>query len=258
LDEVLDTRFVPIAIDSFEVAESPGDLDSIHEAFRASTRAPAAGILAAVTEHAIPDDLAVAKKGVAELLGRTLVVRVSPGSTESRVLAHEILHLYGAIHVLDGVDTLMNPTGTSFVLDAPSIRIVRALRNRAFGPGGIEKNVLPWIDLAETVAAYRAALSVNLKMREAGIMDAMGLRGGPSHQVERRVQQATQLDPHLADVARLVAVLMIADGRRSEALPLLKLSSQLYGETNPRGREVAEEARLLENALDGAAAPLPE
>jgi hypothetical protein len=185
LDEVLETRFVPVAIGGYEVGESPADLDSIHEAFRTSTPAPAEGILAAVTERAIPDGVDLAKKGVAEFLGRSLVVRVPAGATKSRVLAHEILHLYGAIHVLDGVDTLMNPTGTSLVLDAPSIRIVRALRGRGFGAGGIEENVLPWINLTEAVDAFRVALSVNLNMRDAGVMEAMGEGGRPSRAVNR-------------------------------------------------------------------------
>jgi hypothetical protein len=258
LDEVLETRFVPVVIGGFQVGESPADLDSIHEAFRTSTREPAEGILAAVTERAIPDGVSVAKKGVAEFLGRSLVVRLPADASKSRVLAHEILHLYGAIHVLDGVDTLMNPTGTSLVLDAPSLRIVRALRVRGFGPGGIEENVLPWIDLAEAVGAYRAALSVNLGMREAGIMEAMGEPGKSAGRAAKQVWRATRLDPHLADVARLVAVLTLADGRRTEALLLLKLSSQLYGESSPRGRETAEQAHQLSRALEDAAAAAPE
>ena len=152
----------------------------------------------------------------------------------------------------------MNPTGTSLALDAPSIRIVRALRGRGFGPGGIEETVLPWIDLTETVAAYRAALSVNLNMREVGIMEATGKRGHSAGRAAHRMRRATQLDPHLADVARLVAVLMLADGRRAEALQLLELSSQLYGESSLRGRETTEQADLLRSALAGAAAVSPE
>ena len=258
LDEVLETRFVPIAIGSFDPGEAPNDLDLIHEIFVSSADAPGEGILAAVTERAIPADPGVFKKGVAEFLGRSLVVRLEPRATQSRVLAHEILHLYGAIHVLDDVDTLMNPAGTSLVLDGPSIRIVRALRSRAFGPGGIEENVLPWVDLAETVAAYRTALSVNLDLRQAGLAEALEAHLRSPERASLRARQATRLDTHLADAARLVAALMLADARREEALRLLNLSSQLYGLDTPRGRETAEQVEMLRSSLAAPASRSPD
>jgi hypothetical protein len=258
LDEVLETRFVPIAIGSFDLGEAPNDLDLIHEIFVANARAPSDGILAAVTERAIPTGTGVFKKGVAEFLGRSLVVRLEPRATQSRVLAHEILHLYGAIHVLDDVDTLMNPAGTSLVLDGPSIRIVRALRGRAFRPGGIEENVLPWIDLGETVTAYRTALSVNLDLRDAGIAEALETHLTSPAQAALRTRQATRLDTHLADAARLVAALMLADARREEALRLLNLSSQLYGVDTPRGRETAKQVERLRISLGAPASRSPD
>ena len=252
LGSVLDTRFVPIAILPFDSRDTPNDLDSIHEAFLADARPPAEGIFAAITGRPVPSGDAVYKTGVAEFLGRSLVVRVPPGAIQSRILAHEILHLYGAIHVLDGVDTLMNPTGGSLALDAPNIRVVRSLRGREFGPGGIEKNVIPWIDLGVTVAAYRSVLSVNLSLREAEINEVMDAYDSPSDQVAFRVQQATQLDTHLADAARLVAALMLEDGQRAEALRLLDLSSQLYGPSTPRGLASAEEAKMLKESIGAA------
>ena len=258
LDSVLETRFVPIAILPFEAGDTPNDLDSIHEAILAEMRLPAEGIFAAVTGRPGPSGDAVYKKGVAELLGRSLAVRVAPGANRSRVLAHEILHLYGAIHVLEDVDTLMNPTGTSLALDAANIRIVRSLRDREFGPGGIEENVLPWIDLGVTVAAYRSALSVNLSLRDSEIKEALRARDTPSEQVAFRVQQATQLDTHLADTARLVAALMLEDGQRAEALRLLDLSSQLYGPSTPRGRSSAEKAQMLKRSMEATTAPVTE
>jgi hypothetical protein len=255
---VLETRFVPVAIDSFESGDVPNDLDQIHQSFVAHHDAPDEGILAAVTERAIPVGPGVFKKGVAEFLGRSLVVRLEPRATQSRVLAHEILHLYGAIHVLDDVDTLMNPAGTSLLLDGPSIRIARALRLRAFGPGGIEENVLPWIDLAETVAAYRTALSVNLDLRDAGIAEALQEHLTSPERAALRAWQATRLDTHLADAARLVAAVMLADAHREEALRLLKLSSQLYGVDSPRGRETAAQAELLRSSLEAPASGEPD
>jgi tetratricopeptide (TPR) repeat protein len=256
LDDVLETRFIPVAIDSFDAAGAPNDLDQIHERYVASARVPAEGVLVALTERTIPAGPGVFKKGVAEFLGRSLAVRLEPGAIQSRVLAHEILHLYGAIHVLDDVDTLMNPAGTSLLLDGPSIRIVRALRARAFGPGGIEANVLPRIDLDETVAAYRAALSVNLGLRDAGIAEAFEEHLQSPEQAALRAQRATRLDQHLADVARMVAALMLADARREEALRLLGLSSQLYGADTARGRQTAEQVEMLRKALEVPASGL--
>ncbi|MBW2714775.1 MAG: hypothetical protein JRD03_01785 [Deltaproteobacteria bacterium] len=252
LDSVLDTRFIPIAFQPIDVGQIPNDLDSIHEVFMAEARPPAEGILAVITGRPLPSGDAVYKKGVAEFLGRSLAVRVAPGAIRNRVLAHEILHLYGAIHVLDGIDTLMNPTGGSLALDAPNVRVVRSLRGREFGAGGIELNVLPWIDLGETVAAYRSALSVNLSLRDAEIKEAMSSPDTSSDQAAFRLQQATQLDTHLADAARLVAVLMLADGQRAEALRLLDLSSQLYGPSTPRGHASAEKAKLLRESMGAA------
>jgi hypothetical protein len=258
LDSVLDTRFVPIAILPFSAGDTPNDLDSIHEAFLAEGRPSADGVFAAITGRPVPSGDAVYKKGVAEFLGRSLAVRVAPGAIRSRVLAHEILHLYGAIHVLDGIDTLMNPTGGSLALDTPNVRVVRSLRSREFGAGGIEQNVLPWIDLGETVAAYRSALSLNLSLRDAEIKEAMSSSDTSTDQTAFRLQQATQLDTHLADAARLVAVLMLADGQRAEALRLLDLSSQLYGPSTPRGRVSADSAKRLRESIGAANAPRNE
>jgi hypothetical protein len=143
------------------------------------------------------------------------------------------------------------------VLDGPSIRIVRALRDRAFGPGGIEDNVLPWIDLTETVAAYRVALNVNLGLRDAGIAEALEEHLASPEQAALRARRATRLDSHLADAARLVAALMLADARREEALRLLDLSSQLYGADTPRGRQTAEQVELLRNSLQAPASSSP-
>ncbi len=257
LDSALETRFVPIAMLPFDLGDTPNDLDSIHEAFLAETRPSAEGIFAVMTGHRVPGDDAVYKKGVAEFIGRSLAVRVAPGAIRSRVLAHEILHLYGAIHVLEGVDTLMNPTGDSLALDAPNIRIVRSLRRREFGPGGIEENVIPYIDLGVTVAAYRAALSLNLSLRETEINEAMRSTDTTSDQVAYRVHKATYLDTHLADAAWLVASLMLEDGQRVEAIRLFDLSSQLYGRLTPRGRESAEKARALRESMGAASPALP-
>jgi hypothetical protein len=258
LDSVFETRFIPIAMNTFSTDHLKNDLDVIHDEFLSETRPPAEGILALITGRELPASDAVRKKGVAEFIGRGLSVRVSPGEIESRVLAHEILHLYGAIHVLDDADSLMNPTGDSLLLDKPNARIARLMRGREFGPGGIEGNVLPWIDIAATVAAYRTALSENLNLRDAGIREARRSKRASSEHVAYRVHQATHLDTHLADASRMVAALMLADGQRVEALRLLELSSQLYGTSTPRGRASAEEAARLEAKIESVEAPIVE
>ena len=56
-------------------------------------------------------------------------------------------------------------------------------------------------------------------------------------------------------IARLVAVLMLADGQRAEALRLLDLSSQLYGPSTLRGHASAEKAKLLRESIGAANAP---
>ena len=118
--------------------------------------------------------------------------------------------------------------------------------------------MLPWIDLGVTVAAYRAVLSVNLSLRDAEIKEAKHEHDTSPDQAAFRVQQATQLDTHLADAARLVGALMLADGQRAEALRLLDLSSQLYGPSTPRGQASAEKARMLRESMGAANAPMTE
>jgi len=134
LDSVLETRFVPIAILPFDSGDTPNDLDSIHAAFLAKTRPPAEGIFAAITGRPVPSGDEIYRKGVAEFLGRSLAVRVAPGASQSRILAHEILHLYGAIHVLDDVDSLMNQRAP---LDRPrrdSGRLPRCAERKPHSP----------------------------------------------------------------------------------------------------------------------------
>ncbi len=103
-----------------------------------------------------------------------------------------------------------------------------------------------------TVAAYRAALSVNLILRETQIEEAIHAPDTSPDQVSFRVQQATQLDTHLADAAWLVASLMREDGQWAEAIRLFDLSSQLYGPATPRGQASAEKAKVLKESTEAA------
>ncbi|MDJ0849445.1 MAG: tetratricopeptide repeat protein [Myxococcota bacterium] len=248
LDSLLATRFVPVALEPFHTVDLPATLDAAFERLLARpVRAP--GIVAGFTARGPPRVPGRWRRGVARFLGRHLYVRLPAGKVRSRVLAHEILHLYGAVHVADDVESLMNPEGGALVLDAANGRIVSALRERRFTGLGLERDVLPWIDLEETIAAYEASLAVNLYFRNAGLADAM--RRGRESRVSgrRQARRATRLDPHLADVGLFLARLLVADGRRVEAMMLLDLAAQLYGPRTARGQSAAAAARRLEAHL---------
>jgi tetratricopeptide (TPR) repeat protein len=250
LSNIVDTQFVPVSIGAFRSEGASNDLDSIMLAFERNVgRVRQRGILAAFTGRPLPERRGRRKNGLAVFLGRRLTVRVEPGSVESRVLAHELLHLYGAIHVVEDVDSLMNPTGESMVLDRASYRIVQAIRQRAFRDGSLERDILPWIDLGATIEAYKSALSVNLRFRELGIAQALETRRLSRYQAAAEARQAVRMDPHLADAARMVAMLMRADNRQVEAVALLEAAAKLYGMDTRRGRETFEEAERLRRYL---------
>jgi tetratricopeptide (TPR) repeat protein len=244
LDEVLKTRFVPIAITAFDPGDRSNDLDAMYRRFVEKVPPPVEGIAAWMTGRPVPSLPGVWKKGVAELLGRSMAVRIEPGASQSRVLSHELLHLYGAIHVLDDVESLMNPAGTSFKLDAGSFRITQAMAHRSFGAGGIQRNVLPFVDLKRVTDAYLDALSANLAFRDMGITEARQVETSRDA-AARRVQRATSLDSHFGDAARVAGGLMIADSRRAEALRLLEIAAQLYPINSAKGLKVAREADAL-------------
>ena len=168
---------------------------------------------------------------------------------DSRVLAHEILHLYGAIHVVEEVESLMNPVGTSMQLDRASYRIVRATRKRTFRGGGLGRDVLPRIDLAETIAAYEAALALNLTFRKLGLEKALESRRISRYHAANQAREALRMDTHLADVIVMVSTLLRADARHVEALSLLEAAATLYGPDTRRGRETAGNAERLRRWL---------
>ncbi len=249
LDSLLATRFVPIALEPFRTADLPDTLDGMFARLLSQpVRSP--GIVAGFTARSAPRLAGRWKRGVARFLDRHLLVRLRPGRVQSRVLAHEMLHLYGAVHVPDDLESLMNPEGGGFVLDASNGRIVAALRERRFSGLGFERDILPWIELEDAIAAYEASLEVNLYFRNAGIAEAMQRARHSRASARRRARQATRLDPHLADVGRFLARLLVADGRRVEAMMLLDLVAQLYGPRTPRGQAARAAARRLEAEIE--------
>ncbi len=250
LDNILEIQFVPVSIGAFRSVGASDDLDAIAAAFgREVPGNPQPGIQAAFTERPYPRRAGTRKRGLAEFMGRRLSVRLEPGSMDSRVLAHEILHLYGAIHVVEEVDSLMNPVGTSMQLDRASYRIVRATHRRTFRGGGPERDVLPRIDLAETIAAYQAALALNLTFRKLGLEKALESRRISRYHAANQAREAVRMDAHLADVIVMVSTLLRADARHVEALSLLEAAATLYGPDTRRGRETAGNAERLRRWL---------
>lgn len=250
LASVLRIRFVPHTLGSFSSgAGGSPSLDDIHRGFREGLAdAPERGILAAFTGQP-PPARGLRRLGLAEFLRRRISVRLVPGRVESRALAHEILHLYGAIHVADDVPSLMNPAGGAFQLDRPNARIVHALRGRRFFDGPLDETVLPYVDLRETTDAFTGALSVNLHFRNIGYGRALAARA-PRRLVRAEIERLRSEDPLLAQVAHMVARLMLLDDRRVEALMLLETAEALYGPDTPSGRVAAEQARRLEAHLE--------
>ena len=135
LDPLVNARFVVRSLVPFDRAPPGTSLDAWLVGLSRSTGAGRRrGIFAGFTAE--PTSRRTdAKRGIAEYLGRHLVVRDAPGEEADRVLAHELLHIYGGIHVVDAVDSLMNPDGESRQVDPLNVAIVRSLAKRRFDPG---------------------------------------------------------------------------------------------------------------------------
>jgi hypothetical protein len=251
LEPVLGVRFVPVRIDAFSSEDAGLDLVPLRAAFqRQRPRVPADGVIALFTGRPVPKAPGTWQRGVADFLGRVIVVRLAPGEVTSRVLTHEVLHLYGCVHVNPEVRSLMNPDGEGTALDAWNVAIARALRGRSFGPGGLEANVLPHLDLDATIAAYRKALVANVSLRNAGVVTALDAAGGSWLSAAGEVQTAMALDDHLGDVASFLAQLLARDGRRPASAAMWETAARLYGPASERGRNARQRGRAL-------AAPVP-
>jgi tetratricopeptide (TPR) repeat protein len=249
LEPLLETRFVIVSVRQFETADLGDPLDPIFRRLTEASAGARGGIVAGFTARPEPRVRGLAKRGLATFLGRNLVVRVPAPSPRSRVLVHELLHLYGAVHVPDDVDSLMNPNGGELELDPANARVVRALRSRHFSSGVFARDVLKRVDLEEAIAAYEELLKVNLYLRRSGISEAYEKARRSRFSARRAVLQATRLDPDLADLSRVMAQMLLAVGRRVDALVLLEMSAQLDGNT-AEGRSTAAMARDLRRALE--------
>ena len=241
LARVLGARLVVLGIEPFEAG--PGADVASGLAALAALDAPEYGIVAGMLGAAGPDPEPAASdphRGAAEFLGRRLLVRLEPGKAGDRLLAHEILHLYGAVHPAPGSDSLMDATGDSKVVDAANRRILALTRERVFGPGGASRNLLPGLDLAAAIDAWGGALQVDLALRGPELARAVA--------ASALAPGSTGPDPHLGDVAHWVAALLVAEGRRDEGALLLETAAALHGNETPGGRAEARRARALRDA----------
>jgi hypothetical protein len=238
LAPLLGSRFVVLSIEPFDAPGAGADLAASFSGL-AAMAAPEHGIVAGVL-GAAPAGAAAgpdAHRGAAELLGRRLLVRLEPGAAGTRLLAHEILHLYGAVHVPEARESLMNPSGDSQRLDAENRRIAGLTRERSFGPGGVERNVLPRLDRGAAIDAWGAALRLDLRLRGTELARAVA--------ASALAPGAPAPDPHLGDVARFVGALLVAEERRDEAALLFETAAALHGSRSEAGRSDAERANAL-------------
>jgi tetratricopeptide (TPR) repeat protein len=246
LDPVLSTLFVPVSFAAFSSEGSGDELGSIDAAWvRQVKRWPASGLIAGFSERPLPSYAGFHRRGQAELLGRRLLVRLDADAVESRTLIHELFHIYGAVHVAAGVDSIMNPSGESLVLDPVNQTIVSMVRNRRFATGRIDRDVLPYIDPDTLTQVYVASLRVNLNLRSEGIEGAEEAARESRFIAYRKAREAVSLDPQLADVASLVANLLSYQERYAQAAMYKDLVAELVGPESPHGRRARAEARAL-------------
>ena len=238
LDPALETLFVPVSMNAVDGRAATGQLSSLEQSLRRDAgRLPARGLVAFLTERPPPRRRTSTRLGEAMFLGRRLIARLEPGQVGSRTLIHEVLHIYGGIHIAEGLPSILNPAGNSLAMDPQNLRITQLVRDRRFGPGGVDLNVLPFVDVEALAGAYTQALRVDLTFRQLGVVEALEERRSSRFSAARMVVQAQSLDPHLADVAGFTATLYLRQERLSEAVYLLDVATQLYGPNTQRGRE---------------------
>jgi hypothetical protein len=249
LGPILDTAYVPVSIRTFSSVGADDRLASIDREWRlAQAPAPPQGILAGFTERGVPRQTGTWRLGQADFVGRRLLVRLEPGATASRPLVHELLHLYGAVHVADDLPSIMNPSGGTSTLDPGNARIVEELRLRRFIDAGPAVTLLENADAGALTEAYAAALRRNLSFRRLGVIEGLAARSESRILAAQKIRAAASLDDHLGDVSRFLAQLLLAQQRVGEAADLLEIASILYGLDSSQGRESARDAEALRRA----------
>jgi len=219
------------------------DLASIHRAMSASLeRAPLDGILAGFTRRDSPRTPLAHRLGEAEYFGRELMVRIDPDDLEGRTLAHEVLHLYGAMHLSDEIPSLMNPMAVDWTLDSHTARILRVTRERRFGPGSFERNVLARVDVPALADALVAAIRVNVAFRNQGLEEATEAAEESRWSAALRARAATGEDRPLAQVAEYTAVVLLRADRPVEGIRMMENAARLWGPRTREGRAAKAQA----------------
>jgi hypothetical protein len=247
LAPLLDTVFVPVAVAPFSSAGGDARLDTIRKSvgWGASLSGPP-GIIAIFTERRPHSRRSPWRMGEAVFLGRHLTVRLDQApSTATPTLVHEVLHLYGGVHVSPEYPSLMNPNGGAMQLDQPNTRIAQLIRDRRFDGRGVEHDVLDHTDEAALTEAFRQALALNLQARSAGMNEALGSLDESRYLAARQAKAAGALDDHLGDVSELMAQLMLRQDRRADAVRYLDLAARLYGPKSERGVTARQRADAL-------------
>jgi tetratricopeptide (TPR) repeat protein len=249
LEPLLGIRFLVVTTDGFDAERAGPELGAILGALGARTRrGPAWGMIAGFTAVPAPP-LRRIEFGLAHYLERHLVVRMHPKADPLLVLAHEIIHLFGGIHVVDELESLMNVYSMVPRLDAANARIAQALRGRTFGPGSVERNVVPRVDVDEVIESLEYGLAVNLTYRKLGLERLLRDETLSRYHAAREAERVTTLDPHLGDVASFLAALLWHDGRRVQAVHFLEVAARLHGAQTARGRHIQVQAEGLRRRL---------
>ena len=238
---VLGTRFVVMGLHAYETDNLEGDLRPTLAALGRRSARRREGLAAGFTSQAPTPD--APERGLAEFLGTHLVVRDVSDEETARTLAHEVAHVFGAIHMAPGVDSLLNESGDSRRVDRDNARILAAIAPRGFKPGGLDLNVTGRIDRAAAIDAYAAALRTNLAFRKQGLDALVDGRARP------RDPAPGALDPHLGDVSVFVSRLLWVEGRRVDALALLDAAVRFYGAESRRGLAARERAEAWRREL---------
>ena len=250
LDPLLQTVFIPVSIAPFSSSKHASDLDSLERGLlENASPLPWEGLVAAFTEREPPRRPGSWRLGQAELLGRRLLVRLDPGAASSRTLVHEVMHIYGAIHIAKEVDSLMNPSGDSLVIDSVNRRIVTHLRDRRFGPGGLEANVFRYVDPAALTSAYLDMLRVDLGFRDLGMQQVIEAGKSSRYWAARVYRDVSGEDTHLADVSALAGELLLRQGEFAQAAACFDMSASLYGRHTRRGQTAEARFKRIVDAF---------
>jgi hypothetical protein len=207
-----------------------------------------------------PGTYAEARLGQAIHLGRRAIVRIDPGASESRTLLHEILHLYGAVHVAESVDSLMNPGGNSTEMDPMNGSILAVTRERQFASDSMEQNLFARVDEHELIDVYIEVLRVNLGLRRRGLDEASRASRESRYTAQDIAENAMQLDDELARVAMLLSNLYLRDAFYAKAAEYCDLAARLFGMDRARGRQQrarAEKLRQISVSTYGKGNPSP-